>query len=268
MHEKLLDAICSLKELKRLEINATTAGEWRPEQLLRLPRSLESLTLLLPQREVISYALPQWLQNVKSDPAVPGLANLAVICFQSTVVNSTNLRELSSFLGSVTSFTLHGCNKLSDDDLLFAIKHCGTIRHLSFENVSISPDFYAAAAPFLPELESLRTSHPGRKTASQAKYYESLGILVQSCRRFNSFTHYLSGDTERGIHSQVPTSFIDVLLNSCNANLRKFGINGLSLSTDSIRSICFRARRLEQLVVPIGIDDLVNAAVRVHPQCA
>lgn len=258
MQEKLLDAICSLKQLERLEINATTAGEWKPEQLLRLPRSLQSLTLLLPQREVVSYALPQLLESMYNDASCPGLSNLALVCFQSSVVNSTNLKDIARSLSSITSFTLHGCNKLSDEDLLSVIKHCGRLTHLSLENVSVSSSFFRDAAPHLSKLESLRTSHPGRKSPHQQQYYESLGTLVQACPAFKSFTHYLSGDAERGMHPVVPPTFIKIMLDSCGDSLRKFEINGLSLFFESIRDICFRARGLHQLVVPIGADDFVG----------
>jgi hypothetical protein len=226
--------------------------------LLLLPHSLKSLTLLLPQREVISYALPQWLETQASQPNNLNLSSLAIICFQSSVVNSTNLRDVSKFLGSITSFTLHGCNKLSDNDLLSAIKRCGKLKHLSLENVSVSPSFYASAALLLPHLESLRANHPGRKSQRQDEYYESLGILIQACPNFKSFTHYLSGDTERGVHPSVPYTFINVLLDSCGGRLKRLEINGLSLSTGSIRDICFRARNLEQLVIPVGLDELVS----------
>lgn len=191
-----------------------------------------------------------------------GLSNLALICFQSSVVNSTNLRDIAKSLGSITSLTLHGCNKLSDEDFLFAIKHCGELKHLSLENVSISSSFYADAAPYLPKLESLRTSHPGRKSPHQQQYYESLGTLVQACPAFTSFTHYLSGDTERGMHPLVPDSFVKILLDSCCNRLKKFEINGLSLSLDAIRDICFRARGLKQLVIPIGNDDTVSFSLQ------
>lgn len=214
--------------------------------------------LLLPQREIISYILPKWLESRASDPAAAGFSNLSIICFQSSVVNSTNLRDFARSLGTVTSLTLHGCNKLADDDLIFCVKNCGTLKHLSLENVSISPDFYATAAPHLSHLQSLRTSHPGRKTARQAEYYESLGILVQSCPSFHAFTHYLSGDTERGIYPQVPDSFLNRLLDSCGSRLTKFEINGLSLSSDSVRTISFKARNLEQLVIPIALEDVVS----------
>lgn len=250
-----------MPNLGRLEINATSAGEWRPEQLLNLPRTLKSLTLLLPQREIISYTLPEWLRAVGQDASATGLSNLAIICFQSSVVNSTNLRDVAQSLRSVTSLTLHGCNKVSDDDLLYTIKHCGKLKHLSLENVSISSTFYATATPHLRHLQSLRTSHPGRKARNQAEYYESLGVLVQACPAFASFTHYLSGDTERGLHPQVPDSFIDILLDSRASKLEKFEINGLSLTTEKIRDICFRARDMRQLVIPISVEDLVGRSL-------
>lgn len=260
-----MEAICSLKSLKRLEINATPAGEWRPEQLLELPHSLQSLTLLLPQREVVAYSLPEWLRRVASDPSVSGLKTLAIICFQSSVVRSTNLRDIAQSLASVTSLTLHGCNKLSDDDLLFTIKRCGNLQHLSLENVSISSNFYTAAAPHVPQLQSLRTNHPGRKAQNQAEYYAGLTTLVQACSKFEAFTHYLSGDTERGLHPQVPSSFIDAFLDSCASRLKKFEINGLSMSIESIRSVCMRASAIQQLVVPISAEELVRI-LDISPQ--
>jgi hypothetical protein len=259
LQASLLDAICDLPKLERLEINATPAGEWRAEQLLRLPITLKTLTLLLPEREIISYTLPEWLKSLaRHSSDSTGLSTLSLVCFQSTVVNPTNFRDIAVYLPRLTSLTLHGCSKLSDDDILFAIKHCGKISHLSLETVGISADFYTLASPYLPHLTSLRTSHPGRKSLRQQAYYDGLTTLVQACPNFQSFTHYLSGDSERGMHPQVPTLFIERLIECCGTRLRKFEINGLSLSQSAIKSVCFGTSCLEDLVIPVSAEDIVS----------
>lgn len=259
---EVLEAICHLTKLERLELNATPAGGWRAEQLLQLPHSLRTLSLLLPNRDVVSYSLPGWLANLPSDKSARQLRSLSIICLESPILNYTNLRDILPGLSSLTSFTLNGCTRLSDDDVLLALKSCGQLRHLALEAVSISTDFYRKAARHLPHLESLRTRHPGRRGPKQVShyeaYYDGLTELVTSCPKFKSFTHYLSGDTERGWHPAVAPSFVEALVKSCGDRLVRFEVSGLSMAFESVREICVGARKVHQLVLPVATSDLVR----------
>ena len=256
---KLLDAICALEQLEALEFNASPAGDWRPEQLLSLPPRLKSLSLVLPDREVISTALPQWLCTL--DPQARTLQSLSIICRTSPVLNSTTLHTITNAgLSSLTSFTLLGCKKLNDDDVLHALKGCGNLKHLALEAISISSTFYLHLAGTLPHLESLRTSHPGRRDIHINAYYQGLTLLVESCPKFKSFTHYLSGNTERGFHPPVCADFVSALVKSCGSRLERFEISGLSLGLESIRDLCMGARDIEQLVLPVLTTDIVSLA--------
>lgn len=255
LRAEVLDAICQLPQLEKLELNATPAGGWAAEQLLSLPSTIKSLSLLLPNRDVISYSLPGWLE-ARRQGSVPGLRNLSIICLESPVVNHTTLAELSPHFSSLTSLTLSGCTRVGDDDVLLALRSCKQLKHLALEAVSISVDFYSKAAPLVPDLLSLRTRHPGRRHPKQATYYEGLSQLVAACPRFQSFTHYLSGDTERGWHPEVAPDFVQRLVNTCGDRLIRFEVSGLSMSLESVREICFGARKLRQLVVPVPDSDL------------
>jgi hypothetical protein len=270
---EMFEAICQLGQLERLELNATPAGGWKAEQILQLPRSLQVLTLLLPDREVVSYYLPQWLrkrheraincasEDARQDRLKTPLRQLSIVCLESPVVNTTTLADLAQAgVSGLTSFTLHGCTRLSDGDVLNFLKSAPHIRHLALEAVSVSPTFYISAAPLLPNLESLRTSHPGRKSQRTDDYYQGLSELVAACERtFTSFTHYLSGDTERGRHPEVPHWFLTHLVQSCRATLTKIEISGLSLQAISVRDICMTAKELQQLVLPVDARDLVSS---------
>lgn len=251
----IMDAICALPSLEKLELNATPAGGWSAAQILNLPRSVKSLSLLLPDREVISNTLPRWLAS--EDPSPIALASLSIICLDSPVLNGHSLQAISQGLSSLTSLTLIGCNKLRDEDVLQAIKRCGQLRHLAIEAVPISSGFYEHAAPFLPYLESLRTSHPGRRDPHINEYYAGLAHLVESCSQFKSFTHYLSGDTARGYHPQVSPKFINALVQHAGERMVRFEISGLSMALESVQDICLRCRNIEQLVVPVSLADMV-----------
>lgn len=254
-----MDAICALSQLERLELNAAPAGGWKAAQLLHLPRSLHSLSLLLPDREVVAYILPEWLQAV-SLSSDPKLSTLSIMCYNSPVVNTTNLKDISSYLRNITSLTLGGCTRLTDGDVLHAVKSCSPhLRHLALEGISsLTRDFYTQAAPFLQSLESLRTSHPERRIKDTSEYYDGLSVLVNSCPRFNSFTQYLSGDTERGLHPEVNVGFIKALVKSAGRRLVRFEVSGLSMASESIAELCVGAKGLEQLVLPVGMADLVR----------
>ena len=258
LRAEVLDAICQLPQLEKLELNATPAGGWRAEQLLSLPITIKSLSLLLPNRDVISYSLPDWLQ-AQSRGATSGLRSLSIICLESPIVNHTTLAELSPYFSSLTSLTLSGCTRVGDDDVLLALRSCKQLKHLALEAVSISVDFYGKAAPLIPNLLSLRTRHPGRRHPKQATYYTGLSQLVAACPPFQSFTHYLSGDTERGWHPEVAPDFVQTLVKTCGDRLIRFEVSGLSMSLESVREICFGARKLRQLVVPVPDSDLVRA---------
>ena len=190
------------------------------------------------------------------------LQSLSIMCRASAVVNSITLQNITSGLSSLTSFTLIGCTKLNDDDVLRALKSCGQLKHLAIEAVSIKPGFYRKAAPFLSHLESLRTSHPDRRnhqSQSAEEYYQGLTELVQSCPNFNSFTHYLSGGTERGFYPSISPAFVLALVKSCGNRLVRFEISGLSIPFDSVRNLCLMAKHLQQLVLPISIGDIVRS---------
>lgn len=277
---EMFEAICALDQLERLELNAAPAGGWRAEQIAHLPLSLCGLTLLLPDREVAAYHLPRWLakrhdirsrqmQQAQHDTAILASASrslkplkqLSIICMESPVINSTTLAEIARpGLAGLTSFTLHGCIRLSDTDVLDLLKGTSHLQHLALEAVSVSPSFYSAAAPLLsPSLQSLRTSHPGRKSQATDTYYRGLMDLVTACAgTLSSFTHYLSGDTERGRHPEVPHTFLSHLVQSCRETLVKLEISGLSMQAISVRDICLTAKKLEHLVLPIDMRDLVS----------
>lgn len=262
----IMDAICALPRLEKLELNATPAGGWSATQILNLPRTIKSLSLLLPDREVISNTLPRWLAS--GEPTPIALASLSIICLDSPVINGHSLHAISLGMSSLTSLTLIGCNKLRDDDILQAIKRCGELRHLAIEAVPISSGFYEHAASYLPYLESLRTSHPGRRDSHIAEYYSGLSHLVETCPRFNSFTHYLSGDTARGYHPQVSPRFINALVQHAGQRLVRFEISGLSMALESVQNICMRCRNIEQLVVPVSLADMVREILRPRgPKC-
>lgn len=268
---EMFEAICQLDKLERLELNATPAGGWRADQVVRLPLSLQSLTLLLPDREVVAYHLPRWLakrherkQAIADDRSSSHvdapLRQLSIICMESPIVNTTTLAEIGRpGLAGLTSFTLHGCIRLSDVDVLDFLKRTPQLRHLALEAVSISPGFYSEAAPYLSRLESLRTSHPGRKSQATDAYYAGLLALVTAAQgTLRSFTHYLSGDTERGRHPEVPHAFLAHLVQSCKETLVKLEISGLSMQPISVRDICLTAKKLEHLVLPVDMRDLVR----------
>lgn len=257
LRPEVLDAICVLPRLLRLELNATPGDEWHPEQLTRLPIQLRRLSLLLPDREIVAYSLPQWLTRL-DEQNQRSLRNLSIICRNSTVVNSTTLKDISKGLSSVTSLTLHGCAKIRDEDVLHAIKSCGQLTHLSLEGMNISHNFWRDAAKVLPAVKSLRTNHPGRRTPSIKEYYDGLTLLVQSCSDFESFTHYLSGDAERGIHPQVDPDFVTELVKHTGRKLIRFEISGLSMSFSSTQQLCLGCRNIEQLVIPIRSTDMVR----------
>jgi len=261
----IMDAICALPDLEKLELNASPAGGWSASQILNLPRSLKSLSLLLPDREVISNTLPRWLTS--EEPSRIALASMSIICLDSPVVNGHSLQAISLGMTSLTSLTLIGCNKLRDEDILQAIKRCGRLRHLAIEAVAISSGFYEHAAPFLPYLESLRTSHPGRRDPHIDEYYAGLVHLVEVCPRFKSFTHYLSGDTARGYHPQVSPKFINALVQHAGERMVRFEISGLSMALESVQDICLRCRNIEQLVVPVSLADMVCCSLRIPKVC-
>lgn len=240
-------------------MNGDAGGDWRSGQLIGLPSTLRSLTLLLPDRDVVHYALPRWLRQ-HSFPEL--LSSLSIVCLNSPIVNPLALSEMRPGLGALTSLTLHGCTKLSDSDVIATIQSCGHLTHLALEAVSISVHFYRLAAPYLPHLKSLRTSHPGRKNSQAGIYYDSLSFLVGTCPHFESFTHYLSGDTERGLHPTVSPEFVQHLVHHRGDRLVRFEVSGLSMTFDNVRDLCYGTPRISQLVIPVASQDLVRAGIK------
>ena len=174
------------------------------------------------------------------------------------MLNSTTLKDISIGLSRLTSLTLHGCPKLRDADILHAIKACGPLEHLSLEAMTVSSTFWSEATPLLPHLKRLRTSHPGRRAIRLDQYYGGLTLLVQSCPHFESFTHYLTGDAERGLHPSVDASFISALVHSAGRRLLRFEVSGLCVSFESAQELFLGARNLEQLVIPIYTINLLD----------
>lgn len=248
--------VAELPSLEYLEINGSHGSEWDPAHLLRLPQTLRSLVILLPERDIVSDILPEWLATLT--PNVSALSKLSLISFQSSVLNSTTIWEIGKSLGSITNLTIHGCTKMTDAAMLFALKNCGQLEHLSLESAGISDTFFADAVPYLRHLKSLRTNHPGRRWGKGDGHYQSLTKLVKNCPHLCSFTHYLSGDAERGLHPPVSSSFLTALLDTCGQRLARLELSGLNVALDDARSIFFRARNLEHLVLPIERGDLVS----------
>lgn len=249
-----------------LELNAHTnlsPGSWSADNLVSL-RPLRSLSLILPDRNVANI-LPEFFarQNASSDEGGQ-LEQFSVLCRESPVVNNSVVRAISPFLARsrLASLALAGCSKLGGDPLLELLPGLPLLRHLALEACNLEPRFYVQIAPSLPQLESIKLTHPGPRHPSVASFFPAVESLLAALPRLTAFTLYHSGASSDGRREWpvLPDDFVRNIALSNGAVLRKFEVSGILCTVTAAEVLAKGAPSLRNLVLHLGSDfDLVSA---------
>lgn len=126
-----------------------------PSAILRLPPRLRSLQVILPTREVMDF-LPAAIEGVKTT-----LTSLTLLGSKSTCITNGFLQALIPLNLSLSSLTLAGCPRLTDDPLLELLKQQGpNLRSLALEALGFTSMFLDKLAQrvALGDLQAFKTT--------------------------------------------------------------------------------------------------------------
>ena len=244
LSDRLLRAVSDLRQLNELEINSN-ADDYDPLLLCSLPITLSSLSLLLPDKANIS-VLPLVISHL------PEIKHLTLLSLQSSSITDTFLNTLcqSPHASHLRSLALSGCPKLTDHSLLPFIK-LTSLEHLALETCAISCTFFRSAAPYLANLKTLKTTHPGVRHPDVDQLYPSLLEVAANCARLETLTIYSVGNRQ-GARTEWPVLEQDFVKQFCQSKgsiLRRFEIHGIICPLTSVDMLCDTSRGIEDLVL-------------------
>ncbi|GAA5890270.1 hypothetical protein JCM6882_008777 [Rhodosporidiobolus microsporus] len=278
LRDRVFEAINALPKLREFELNAHTnlsPGSWDADHLLNLPQ-LRSISFILPDRNVAN-VLPAFLAKQRT---LGGAGNLdgeetllleemSVLCRESTVINDKVVSSLIPTLSgsNIRSLAFAGCAKLSGTPLLDLLPHLPHLRNLALEACNLDPSFFTLAAPSLPQLQSLKLTHPGPRHPTLPAFFPALETLLSQTVNLTAFTIYHSGaaSTGRREWATLPRQFVQHLAATVGPRLRKFEVSGVLVTVDDVESVASVSKEVRNLVLHLGHDfDLPRLTACFH----
>lgn len=251
-----------MHHLRHLEINAHTdlsPGSWSASHLLDIRSSLQSVSLILPDRNIAAI-LPDFLarQREISTSDNLDLRSITILCRDSPVFNDRVLTACHPLLkgSNLESLSIAGASRLSGEPLLALLPTLPALRHLAIEATNVQPDYLRRFAPYLTSLVSLKLTHPGPEAPSATVFFPALSDLLRSTTNLQSFTLYHSGAGSTGsrIWPLVQPDFVEDVVETIGPKLRKFEVSNVLMLTHSAELLAYRALGLRDLVVHLAHD--------------
>lgn len=223
----------------------------------------------MPDRAVAT-ALPEFLANQKrlAQHDGLGLQDLTILCRESPVINDRTFTACVPYLEHIglRSLALAGCAKLSGAPVLALLPALPQLQHLALEATNVMPEYFHKFAPHVRQLVSLKLTHPGPHHPCLPDFFGSLSALISSTPKLESLTLYHSGVSSTGTREWpvVEPDFVDDLVVSTGANLRKFEVSNVLMRLGTIEALVMGARDLRDLVIHIGYElDSVMSSQRI-----
>ena len=211
---------------------------------------LESLTLLLPDRTVVDILAACVLQ-------LPALTSLSLISRDATIIGNDFAEALCAGAKTgliLSSLTLIGCRRLTDEPLVALIKKLPRLSSLALEACSsISTGFFETAAPYLPNLQLFRTTYPSSRTLQPSTFFGALLAMIRRCEKLHSLSLYHSGHyIHQGGSIEFPvlsSQFVAGLVQVRGQQLRKLEVHGILVSLDALELACVPSSPIQHLVL-------------------
>lgn len=250
----------TLEKLESFEINASTAlkpGSWSADKLLDLV-PLRTISLIMPDR-IVANLLPDILQAQVQDRQRSKLRHLTVLCRESVVIHDALVTRCIPALAMtrLESLAFAGCIKLTGAPLIELLALLPGLKRLALEATLVGPSFYEQASHLVPQLLSLKLTHPGPRSSltSAERFYSAVSLFLANKRELESFTLYYSGTASMNGVREWPTideTFVRSVLTS-SLRLKRFEVSGVLMRTDAFEAIAELAgRTLTDLVVHFG----------------
>lgn len=254
------DIISSLQDaphLTELEINGHS-GRWLFNAAL-LPgfKHLRKISLIMPDAHVLG-VLPHWARETAGT-----LQHLTLICKSATQVTDELLTGLSQHLVNLEHFYLVGCPKVTHLGVwsIIANAHAG-LRGLGLEGVSSTFDIdrlseLCADSQALRRLRSVTLTVETRQAKSEHSWAQAVVKLLAASPLEFFHISSLGGELHAG---GLDAQFCADIVSAHAARLRRFSVHRLRMRRASVRDICARCPRLEQLFVVLDRSDLDDLA--------
>lgn len=222
--------------LQTLELTGDSRT-WSPRLLVeRIPRSVTSLSFLLPDATVVRH-LPDIVAQLEGR-----LASLQLLCMHSSVVTDDILQTLAPLAPRLQRLALIGCKHVHGP----GIEALATVRDLCLEAVGLGPHALVRIVP--QHVQSLVLTLPRHDVPG---FLDEVGVVLESCDALQHLTLYACGGRAAIVDAHAP-HMTDACLQRIGAaplcTLRLHGL-GLSLAQLSALSYARVAHTLRDLVV-------------------
>lgn len=260
--------------LRRFEFTGNSRS-WSPSLLVeKLPRSVQALTILLPDRAVAQQLVPL------ATHLEGRLSDLSILCMDTAVITDALLQGVAEHAPRLRRISLVGCKGVRGDGVRALVSP--NVRDLALEGVALAPGIFASLVPCLARLSRLTVTYPRRQEQAPA-FFSELGAVIESCEALDYLAVYARGgsapvidgeddseeesDALNAVDSSVHgspslgTPFVRRLAGSRAAHaLRTLRIHGIGMSLHQLRILASSplAARLEDLVVHLYEADVAS----------
>ncbi|KAJ4490197.1 hypothetical protein J3R30DRAFT_3279097 [Lentinula aciculospora] len=246
LNSGILEALQCPRNLQTLEINGHAEGNYDPQLLIQFS-GLQKISLIMPSSSVISVLRP-WLQRTGTS-----LKSLTIICKTSSILTNAKLKLLAPYLSQLKHFHLTGCSKVTQEGIesvLSAIEN--GIVSLGLEG--LSPKFDVSQfRVYCNRTNAFRCLRSITLTVNQQiplnAWMDEVAALLPASVPLETFQVYSSGTFIE--ESPVTERFWSDLVNTHQDRLTRFSIHRMLISLNTIKDICQRCTKLEQLFVVI-----------------
>ncbi|KAJ2933813.1 hypothetical protein H1R20_g3261, partial [Candolleomyces eurysporus] len=268
LSSEILGALSSASELRELEFNGHSQGQYDPRMLCQF-KALSKISVIMPSSAVIS--------QLRSMFEVSGyhLRHLTVICKSSPVINDDVLESMASSLTNLEQFYVTGCPKVTERGVSAIISSSQPgLRALGLE--SVSPRFnistfarHYANTEALNNLRSI-TLTISRSLADVEGWTKAVLHLLSSSPLERFQIYATSSDVtvqhkSTGLLESTMATFWANIVAVHGHRLRRFSVHRMPISLASIHAICSRCPNLEELFLvaePRSLDVLPSSFSR------
>ncbi|KDQ18363.1 hypothetical protein BOTBODRAFT_185011 [Botryobasidium botryosum FD-172 SS1] len=239
----IIQALHALPHLEEVELNGASQGRYDPESLKGLLR-LQRLRLIMPSWDLLHFVLPAWISNIGTNLRV-----LTIISKSSKDLSDYILESISPNLVALEHVNLTGCIAVTHNGIISILSaNPAGIKSLCLESSAPAFDMHAFASEtaklrLLINLTSVTLTLP---TQGNIHAWFSHVLALLDASTLEAFQLYAA---KAGNYSGIDPDFTRSLVRRHGSSLKKFAIQKLSASLESLELMCTGCPELEQLFV-------------------
>ncbi|KAH7910379.1 hypothetical protein BJ138DRAFT_1173181 [Hygrophoropsis aurantiaca] len=254
----VMSALQGCHNLQEIELNGHDTGAYNPIALVQFQR-LSKLTLIMPSAQIIDI-MPSWMSVTGAT-----LRHLSIICKSSSLITDALLESIAPNLVELDHLHLIGCPKITHEGVgaIVSTNRSGLIA-LGLESFSSSFDINefhrrCSKTKSLGRLQNITLTTSTEKTLSV--WIKDVNTLLAA---LPLETLHLNAPPPL-VNVQMTSDFWRNIVDAHSTLLTSFSIHRIQIDIDSLRDICYKCHRLEQIFIVAERRDLDVVAQCLAP---